>query len=70
MVVDGSQVGQIESAGRHTFGDALGHQLPFDEVEAVGVENAKFISENGSVWVEIWISSAHSAASGVTAARI
>ena len=70
MMVDGSQVGQIEAAGWHAFDDALSHQLAFDEVEVAGIENAKFISENGSVWVEVRILSAHSAASGVTAARI
>jgi len=48
-------VGQIKNAGRNAFGDALGHELAFDEIESARVENAKFISENGPVWVEIGI---------------
>ena len=70
MAMDGLQVGEVKVSWRHTFGDALGHELAFDALQSGRVKNAKFISENGSVWIEVRVLSAHSAASGVTAARI
>jgi len=70
MTMDSLQMGQVEAARRHAFGRALSDELAFDNVQSVRVKNAKFISENRSVCIEIRIQSAHSAASGVTAARI
>jgi hypothetical protein len=70
MTMDGAQVGEIELARRHAFGDALGHQATFDLVQSVGIRNAKFISEYRLGGLEIRIPSAHSTANGVTAARM
>lgn len=70
MSVNGLQMSQVEMAHGRAFSAALNYLATFDDVQLVDVENAKFISEYGQRGVEIRISSAHSAASGMAAARM
>ncbi len=69
MMVDGTQVRQVEMAGRRTFPQPLNHQPSFKNLKLGGIPDAGSVSQDITVWVKVGIV-AHSAARRWNCARM